>query len=298
MNSNKIIVNYLNQLVDQPLLINPTYGLHLLSKLNSTVEIASVSSSNSFLDTYFKEQKEQSAKVSIKPLLGIKNLDSINPTLAGSIRGNDDRKILEINIRDQIQMADGWCTEGMESKIQNISNLLSTENIVGLFVSIDSPGGEAIASNKMQAYLASLKIPIVAHVDLCASGGYMIATSANYIMASSESSYIGSIGTVVTLSKEALKYIKENYIYIFADKSENKMGEFRKALDDDFSGFKDMTNRFRDIFANIVIKSRGIEPDSNVLSGSMHTAKEAKKLNLIDSIGSYSDAYNKLISLL
>jgi protease-4 len=72
------------------------------------------------------------------------------------------------------------------------------EEIKALVVRIDSPGGSALASDRMWHAMrrVALKKPVIVSIgDTCASGGYYIASAATHIMAE-ETSLVGSIGVV------------------------------------------------------------------------------------------------------
>ncbi len=88
-------------------------------------------------------------------------------------------------------------TAGGDSVAEAIEKGLRAGNIKALVVRIDSPGGSALASERIrQALLAARerKIPVVASMgNVAASGGYWVATGANHIMAE-PSTVTGSIG--------------------------------------------------------------------------------------------------------
>ncbi len=72
------------------------------------------------------------------------------------------------------------------------------DEIKALVVRIDSPGGSALASDRMwhAMHRVALKKPVIVSIgDTCASGGYYIASSATHIMAE-PTSLVGSIGVV------------------------------------------------------------------------------------------------------
>ena len=88
-------------------------------------------------------------------------------------------------------------TAAGDSIAEAIEKGLRGGNLKALVVRIDSPGGSALASERIrQALLAARekKIPVVASMgNVAASGGYWVATGANHIMAE-PSTITGSIG--------------------------------------------------------------------------------------------------------
>ncbi|GAA3995900.1 signal peptide peptidase SppA [Sphingomonas humi] len=88
-------------------------------------------------------------------------------------------------------------TAGGDSIVETIEKGLRSGKIKALVVRIDSPGGSALASERIrQALLAAReqKIPVVASMgNVAASGGYWVASGAQYVFAE-PSTITGSIG--------------------------------------------------------------------------------------------------------
>jgi len=88
-------------------------------------------------------------------------------------------------------------TAGAETIVRAIEKGLATGDLKALIVRIDSPGGSALAGERIrQALLAAKdkKIPVVVSMgDVAASGGYWIATAGDFILAE-PSTITGSIG--------------------------------------------------------------------------------------------------------
>jgi len=77
-------------------------------------------------------------------------------------------------------------------------SLSDDEDVRAVVLRIDSPGGSALASDLMWhavRRVAKHKPVIVSISDLCASGGYYVASAAARILAQ-DSSLVGSIGIV------------------------------------------------------------------------------------------------------
>ena len=88
-------------------------------------------------------------------------------------------------------------TAGGDSIANAIEKGLSDDSLKALVVRVDSPGGSALASERIrQAMLAAKanKLPVVVSMgNVAASGGYWVATGADYIFAE-PSTITGSIG--------------------------------------------------------------------------------------------------------
>jgi protease-4 len=86
---------------------------------------------------------------------------------------------------------------GAETIVRAIEKGMATGNLKALVVRVDSPGGSALASERIRQALLAAKtkeIPIVVSMgNLAASGGYWVATAGNYVFAE-PSTITGSIG--------------------------------------------------------------------------------------------------------
>jgi protease-4 len=86
---------------------------------------------------------------------------------------------------------------GGETIARAIEKGLATKNLKALVVRVDSPGGSALASERIrQALLAAKakKLPVVVSMgDVAASGGYWVSTAGDYVFAE-PSTITGSIG--------------------------------------------------------------------------------------------------------
>ena len=86
---------------------------------------------------------------------------------------------------------------GAETIVRAIDKGLARKNLKALIVRVDSPGGSALASERIRQSLLAAKakgIPVVVSMgSVAASGGYWVATPANYVFAE-PSTITGSIG--------------------------------------------------------------------------------------------------------
>ncbi len=82
--------------------------------------------------------------------------------------------------------------------IEAVLRMANDKNVRALVLRIDSPGGSALASDRMwhAVRVAAKKKPVVASIgDMAASGGYYVASAADTILVC-PSSIVGSIGVV------------------------------------------------------------------------------------------------------
>ena len=116
-----------------------------------------------------------------------------------------DKKDVDVQLRDsQLTIAgeiiDGKAgpgRAGAETISQAIEKGLAEKDLKALVVRIDSPGGSALASERIRQSLLAAKakkIPVVVSMgNVAASGGYWVATPGDYVFAE-PSTITGSIG--------------------------------------------------------------------------------------------------------
>ena len=167
------------------------------------------------------------------------------------------------------------------------------DDIKGVVIKLESPGGGAAASEQLYLETARLRqekpVVIVAN-GLIASGGFMMSMGANFIYAK-PSSFIGNIGVRLTGPGPLLpRPPNENQI---------STGPFKLSAGSrrHFIGIAD---ELRNGFAGIVVANRGerlkISRDE-VLEGKLYSGSAAVRIGLADAIGSDTDAIKKVASL-
>lgn len=160
--------------------------------------------------------------------------------------------------------------------------------VEAVYLVIDSPGGEAIGSAEVATYIENFPKPIIAVVEssVCMSAAYKLACSCSYILAS-ESSELGSIGSLVVLDNSKIMF--------------NKNGVFKTIITNDGATLKGIGSDFGDLteeqqaflqakvndsglrFQNVVLRNRP-EVNPSVFNAGFYNAEEAMTLGLIDFI--------------
>jgi protease IV len=179
------------------------------------------------------------------------------------------------------------------------------ETVKGIILHVDSPGGSTASVFPMiEAIEDAKKVkPVVAYVDdMAASAAYLIAIHADEVIASHDMSEIGSIGVMATLinDKKALEKKGIEIIKITPPQSEYKQKGVDMALDGDpemlimeslvpWATFFQETVKMRR--KNIDLSVEGI------ISGKMFYGGKAKQSGMIDAIGSFDYALERINSL-
>jgi protease IV len=184
-----------------------------------------------------------------------------------------------------------------EEYVRELREMREDDAIAGVILRIDSPGGAVAPSQEIFKEIMKFREinkPVVASMgNVAASGGYYIACPASKIFAN-PGSMTGSIGVIMSFP-HYYKLLSK----IGVDMEVLKSGE----LKDIGSPTRDMTPRERafmqtmldDVhmqFIDDVSRARNIIRDSLVpiADGRIFTGRQAIRVKLVDTLGSYEDA--------
>ncbi|MDO4690271.1 MAG: signal peptide peptidase SppA [Fusobacterium sp.] len=190
---------------------------------------------------------------------------------------------------------------GSTSIIKNLDKLEKDGTVKGVVLRIDSPGGSALTSDKINNRIKEFikKKPIyVSMGTVAASGGYYISSNATKIFAD-ENTITGSIGVVSIIPNfsELLKKVGINNEKIsegnFADLySSEQMTEekYNKILKSNLKVYDD--------FLNEVAEGRKIprEKLEKIAEGRIWTGREAVQIGLVDEVGGLSDSIFSMVT--
>lgn len=182
-------------------------------------------------------------------------------------------------------------------KLNNLLHQIKNDDKVkALILHIDSPGGTVAGSEKIYGILRSISNskPVVAVLGtVAASGGYLVALAADYIIAQ-KSTVTGSIG-IVHFSPEITEFGEKIGIKFHTFKS----GELKaapslteKVTPAVHEATMTLINDMYDFFVELVAERRQMSPEQvlKVADGKAYTGRQALSLNLIDALGTTEDA--------
>jgi protease-4 len=190
------------------------------------------------------------------------------------------------------------------SKVKKIiEDIRKNKDVKAVVLRINSPGGSALESEKIYQQLLSLKkdFPIVISMGgVAASGGYYISCASDYIMAD-EATITGSIGVIMMIPEtEGLgKKLGLRTQTLKHGKFAGSFNLFQAYSPELLASLKRSSTATYDEFKARVISARRYEPGTidSVAEGRVFSALTAKKLRLIDDIGSLDAAIAKAASL-
>lgn len=177
-----------------------------------------------------------------------------------------------------------------------LENLTKDKHLKALIVNLNSGGGSAPASESLYRIISEIKkkVPVVAVMHtLAASGAYMIALSADYIVAQ-HTTLTGSIG-VVTRSFEVTELAEKigvKFINLKMGDQKASLYPTNKLSKEDEAVLLETLKDTYDFFVKLVSENRKISLDEayKIADGRVYTGNQARKFNLIDEIGSKKEA--------
>jgi protease-4 len=171
------------------------------------------------------------------------------------------------------------------------------EDIAAVVLRVDSPGGSALASEKIYREVAAIRAagkPVVVSMgDVAASGGYYVAAPANEIVASA-TTITGSIGIFAAVPTFDRTLAKVG-VTLDGVGTTALSGKLRvdRPLDPALRDYLQLSiERGYELFLGHVAQGRGKsrEEANAVAQGRVWTGKDAKERGLVDTLGGYEDA--------
>lgn len=233
-------------------------------------------------------------------IMTILSLQGINNSSAGSL--GSAVGVIEIN-GEIAGGSSGDILGGYTANAMDLMNIIrqagERDDIKVLVVRIDSPGGTSVASQEIAMELdrirAQGKKVITSMGDVCASGGYWIACSSDYIVANG-ATMTGSIGVIMHLSNIEGLYDKLGIREEVIKSGQHKdMGSSTRDLtEEERKILEDIVGDSYDQFVDQVMKGREGKIERaelmKVADGRILSGRQALELGLVDSIGNYYDA--------
>ena len=175
------------------------------------------------------------------------------------------------------------------SQIENAINEANKDpNVKAIVLDINSKGGSEAASREIAEVIKKSSKPVIAYIgDKGLDESYLIASSADSIVASSSSS-IGGIGISYIDSQ---KYSRENLTGVYNEEY-LKLKKSNETDPDNLINGQKMIDQDYTQFIKKIAENRDLEPNylSKLAFGKKYNGNEAKNLGLIDEVGNKNKA--------
>ena len=256
--------------------------------------------------TAFKHQLEDRLKVK----LGIDDDDDLRVASPEALAGNYDNGSNEDGIVAVVYAVgeiDGSSSPASESGIDSeelvntILDLKKDDDVKGLVLRVNSPGGSAFGSEQiweaLEEFKKSGKTFAVSMGDYAASGGYYISSGAHRIFAD-ETTITGSIGIfgVIPCAEELVQNklgINTSIVKTNANSDMGAAGIISKKLTPvQMAAMQNYVNRGYDLFTKRCATGRKVSQDSikKIAEGRVWDGITAKKIGLVDEFGGLDKA--------
>ena len=178
------------------------------------------------------------------------------------------------------------------------------KKVKGVILRINSPGGSPVQSGYIndEIYRLKKKYPkkkmYAVISDICASGGYYVASAADEIYAD-KASVVGSIGVLMNGFGfvDAMKKLGVERRLYTAGKSKGFLDPFTEAKPEDVKHIQGLLKNIHQQFIDTVRKGRGkrLKETDKTFSGLVWTGEESVKNGLVDALGSSSYVAREII---
>jgi protease-4 len=186
-----------------------------------------------------------------------------------------------------------------------LRDAFDNKNTAGIILRINSPGGSPVQSGYIYDEIKRLRkehadTPLYAVItDICASGGYYIASAADKIYAD-KASIVGSIGVRMDNFGvvDAMKKLGIESRTLTAGDNKALLDPFLPENETAKAHLQNMLDEIHQQFINSVKEGRGDRLDTSVeglFSGLIWTGETAKKIGLIDDLASTSYVAREVI---
>ena len=237
---------------------------------------------NNFLKDYFKERKSRFLKTILLTL-------AFFIFVSLFLVSNSPKDIIaKISINGVIFERDDVLSKFKEIKNDN--------SVKALLVSVNSPGGTFVNSKEIFDSLVEIGdlMPTAVYMrEMATSGGYLLSSGAGRIF-SNQGTITGSIGVILQTANisNLLNKIGVDPIVIKSGELKAVPNPLEKVDENQVSYIQSVISSMQDEFLNIIKSKRNISDESidQISDGRILSSKKAAELNLIDEIGTETDA--------
>lgn len=182
-----------------------------------------------------------------------------------------------------------------------VSRVENDPSIAALVVRVDCSGGGAAASQEIASYFAGCSKPVVFSVgSICASGAYMAASQADWVVAGPMSN-VGAIGVIMSLYDLQGLYEKLGVDVEVVKSADSKDigASYRSLTEEERAVLQEQVDEMNALFIAMVAQGRGVDEETarSWATGVACLGSDALEMGMIDEVGTYDDALNRAAEL-
>lgn len=218
---------------------------------------------------------------------------------SGSIVGTKHTALIDINgvISADSEASADYVVTGLRDAFED-------RGTAGVILRINSPGGSPVQAGYIYDEIKRLRglhpdIPLYAVItDICASGGYYIASAADKIYAN-KASVVGSIGVIMSGFGfvDAIDKLGVERRLMHAGKNKGFLDPFTPLKPEEVKHVDKLLDNVYQQFIDVVKAGRGdrLKNDDKIFSGLVWTGEQSLDLGLVDALGSASYVAREVI---
>lgn len=226
--------------------------------------------------------------------------------------GHGETKVVRLALSGMIfrDVETGWLGgtyDMVGDLLAQIQAATQDDSVRAILLEVDSPGGAVTPTDEIYRALNSFRESsegrvVVTHIrDMAASGGYYAAMASDWIVAD-PTAIVGSIGIIMqTLNWQGLsERLGISDVTIKSGDNKDMLNPFRETKPEELALLQEVVDNLHQRFVGIVGDARGLDPDTldRLADGRILTADRAVEEGLIDAIGSWREAADKIAILL
>ena len=210
-----------------------------------------------------------------------------------SKKNKSKNKIAVINVEGAITTGNiSFDVAGSDSIVKNIRTARDDDDVVGIVLRVNSPGGDVYASemitNALEEFQSTNRPVFSSMGDIAASGGVWVTTTSEEVWAE-ETTLTGSIGvySIVPVTSELESWAGINYDGTDLTRAARD-GDLRRGMTQQADElFRLSTENFYDQFVGKVAENRDMTKDEvfPIAGGRIWSGQDALELGLVDQLG-------------
>ncbi|MFC7204233.1 signal peptide peptidase SppA [Haloferax namakaokahaiae] len=185
--------------------------------------------------------------------------------------------------------------------VEQIQAATDDSNTEALVLKLNTPGGEVLPSDDIRRAVMEFDGPTVAYAtDVCASGGYWIASGCDELWAH-DTSVVGSIGVIGSSVNAAglADRLGVTYERFAAGKYKDAGNLLKEPTNDEREYLQGLIDDYYDHFVERVAEGREMDPQKiRDTEARVYLGAEAYDLELVDELGTRDDVESRVADLL
>lgn len=185
----------------------------------------------------------------------------------------------------------------LETWSQDFDECLADEDVNGMILLVDSPGGAVSMGNEMASKVFAARAqekPIVTLVEgCCASLAYLIGSQADAVYCT-EASMVGSIGVVMAIEDDTRQSENDGIKRTVLKTGKNKAIGVGPITDEQVQVLKGMMNDYFERFKSAVTRARPEIDIESVSDGSMWIGEKSVQAKLCDGVSTLEKLIEQL----